>query len=451
MRKMTPRLILLATFVLVASLAACSASESGSAAAPADSPTTTAAPAAATAAGAAAAAVTPLQAIPADSVGVTGELTCRGSDDGTTVEGGPSWLFVCELDTSDRRVNGTQTDDFFRLYDMGGAALVWVAEDSVIVNDKGAWRGIVQAGDDATPCGEAHYVGEGAYDGLEFHYYFCDAGEAAEVRGWISGGGPAPWKEGPYEYAYSDGEWLSAYVHMPAEATGAPIVITGSPEIVEGLVDEGIIVVEPVIEDPYDSGEPGELLNEHGAPIRAMAEQYACAIRFARERAAEDGNDDPFVVLNAFSVDASTAAHVALLGATFEDRWDEFAAAGGPPRQVQCEVNWHSVHVDALVGMAGGYDMIMPAYDGEYGRAYQLERDPELQQFLASAIGANPELEVRLIHGTDDDLIVLERSAEFESALADAGYDVSLTTFDGGHVEPPAELVLSTIMEVLGR
>ncbi|MDJ0925770.1 MAG: hypothetical protein QNJ77_14535 [Acidimicrobiia bacterium] len=444
---MRHRLILLAALALVAPLAACSDSGRDATPTPTDSPTTTATPAVASAP----TAVTPFHAVPADSVGVTGELICDGSAGGTIVAGGPGWLFVCELHTSDRRVSGTQTDDSFRIYETGGAALVWVAEDSVIVNDEGRWRGIVQAGDSGTPCGEAHYVGEGAYDGLEFRYYFCDTGEAAELRGWITGGEPAPWREGPEEYAYVNGESLSLYVHMPADLTGAPIVVTGSPELAEGLVDEGVIVVEPAIKDPYDTGEPGELLNDHGAPIRAMAEQYACAIRFARERAADDGNHDPLVVLNAFSVDAGTAAHVALLGATFEDRWDEFAAAGGPPGQIQCENNSGSTHVDALVGMAGGYDMIMPAYDGEYGRAYQLERDPELQQFLASAIGVHPGLKVRLLHGTGDDVIPLERSIEFESALASAGYDAQLTTFEGGHVEPPGELVLSTILEVLGR
>ena len=49
------------------------------------------------------------------------------------------------------------------------------------------------ATDDAAvpaPIGEAHYIGEGAYEGLEFHYYFADL-EIAEggpvvVHGWIS-------------------------------------------------------------------------------------------------------------------------------------------------------------------------------------------------------------------------------------------------------------------------
>jgi hypothetical protein len=44
----------------------------------------------------------------------------------------------------------------------------------------------IQAADDGVPCGEARYVGEEAYDGLEFHYYFCDVGDAPVFRGWIS-------------------------------------------------------------------------------------------------------------------------------------------------------------------------------------------------------------------------------------------------------------------------
>ncbi len=69
----------------------------------------------------------------------------------------------------------------------------------------------------------------------------------------------------------------------------------------------------------------------------------------------------------------------------------------------------------------GAYDLHVPVYDGLYGRAYQQERDLELQQFLASAIGAHPELTVRLIHGTADTAIPMESSAESEAALADAG------------------------------
>ena len=61
----------------------------------------------------------------------------------------------------------------------------------------GTRRGPVQAATDdaAVPAaiGEAHYIGERAYERLEFHYYFADLDSAEDgpvvVHGWIS---PAP-------------------------------------------------------------------------------------------------------------------------------------------------------------------------------------------------------------------------------------------------------------------
>lgn len=136
-----------------------------------------------------------LHPIPLESVGVTGTASCNFSDLGTDPEdpeGESGDLVTCELEMSDPRVSGTETHDRFRYYNIGDDSLAWVAEEAVITNEEGTWRGIVQAGDDGTPIGEAHYVGEGAYDGLEFHYYFAHTALAntAEVRGWISGGRP---------------------------------------------------------------------------------------------------------------------------------------------------------------------------------------------------------------------------------------------------------------------
>ncbi len=69
---------------------------------------------------------------------------------------------------------------------------MWLAEHAVITTDEGTWRDSVQAAEDheAIPSGEAHYVGEGADEGLEFHYYFfhADLDAAAELRGWIFNG-----------------------------------------------------------------------------------------------------------------------------------------------------------------------------------------------------------------------------------------------------------------------
>jgi hypothetical protein len=133
----------------------------------------------------------PFHAIPDDSVRVTGTATCEFSQEGVDPTGGDNNDFVtCELDMSDPRVSGTETHDRFRyFYVEGDEAGMWVVEEAIITNSEGTWRGTAQAVDDGTPMGEARYVGERAYNGLIFHYYFADVrvGEA-QVHGWISSG-----------------------------------------------------------------------------------------------------------------------------------------------------------------------------------------------------------------------------------------------------------------------
>jgi hypothetical protein len=123
-----------------------------------------------------------LHPIPADSVGVTGRASCTFSDLGA------GFTAECQLDMSDPRVSGTEVSDNYWWFDEDEDVVssMWVA-DAVLTNEEGTWRGVTQAGDDTTPCGETHYLGEGTYTGLEFHYYFCHVALAdeAELRGWI--------------------------------------------------------------------------------------------------------------------------------------------------------------------------------------------------------------------------------------------------------------------------
>ena len=254
------------------------------------------------------------------------------------------------------------------------------------------------------------------------------------------------WTETDLAYAtrISDGMTVTLDIHFPAEPEGAPIVLDGE----ESLVEHGVIVVKRHEDDPLDLAVGPEDLVADRVSRRSWAELLGCTNRLARARASELGNDDPIVVLAGFSLLGGLAAQVALFGETLDTRWDEFARAGGPPRQFDCAVTDGSTHVDAVIGMAGTYDLAMPVIDGTYGRAYHLEHDPEMQEFLAGAIGANQDLEFRLIHGTNDEIPV-EYATEFAGLLTYAGYDVELTTWPGAHEEPPSELYLSTIMEVL--
>jgi len=85
------------------------------------------------------------------------------------------------------------------------------------------------------------------------------------------------------------------------------------------------------------------------------------------------------------------------------------------------------------------------------GRTYLLERAPELQPFLASAVGIDPSLKVRLLSGTLDTIVPTALNADFAKVLAAAGYDVQVITYEGGRTtDPPDELSLEVFTEVLG-
>ena len=101
------------------------------------------------------------------------------------------------------------------------------------------------------------------------------------------------------------------------------------------------------------------------------------------------------------------------------------------------------------MAVAGIYDVFVPIYDGKWGRVFQQERYPELWEFLSSSIGANPDLKIRLLHGESDSGVSYENSAAFARTLIDAGYDVEVVAFDGGHWVP-TELLIPTVMELIG-
>lgn len=248
---------------------------------------------------------------------------------------------------------------------------------------------------------------------------------------------------------------LTLDLYGPAESADAPIVVylpgsneSGAPAfLVEGLVEDGAMVF--VVRYAQIDVGPTELINDLRGNARADADSVACAIRFARERASEFGSDDPFVALTGLSLGGGVAAHVALFGDTVETRWSEFETEGGPSRSVECDVTGGSTQVDALVGMAGTYDVFVPIYDGKWGRTYQQENDPALWEFLTSSIGANTDLQVRLLHGESDGTPTFENSAEFAAALTEAGYDVGqVIPFDGGHTVS-REMAVPTIREVI--
>jgi len=241
------------------------------------------------------------------------------------------------------------------------------------------------------------------------------------------------------QYAPTEpGDW-PVVVFLPA--TGLPG--EGEATFPRAIAEQGAIVLN--IEWPRI--DPAVAILDKGKGHREMADTVACAIRFARVRASDYGMDTAPVVITGFSLGGGVASHVALAGESVGRRWEEYAAStGGPPRQVNCEVNQGSTHVDALVGIAGAYDGFV-GYDGKYGREFMQEKDPDLWKMLYGCIGENLDLIVRLLHSETDSVIPYENSVEFEGTLADAGYDVELTQFVGGHTAP-LELTVQTVMSV---
>lgn len=134
----------------------------------------------------------PLPSVPADAEFVVGTASCSLTEDGIDVDdpeqGAGGLLVVCELDMSDPRVSGAERHDRFRTLAESRNGLIWLVEDATITNDEGTWRGTALGADSGGPVqGEAHYVGEGDYAGLEFHYYFSHmfGDEDVPLRGWI--------------------------------------------------------------------------------------------------------------------------------------------------------------------------------------------------------------------------------------------------------------------------
>ena len=250
-------------------------------------------------------------------------------------------------------------------------------------------------------------------------------------------------------------EQFTLDLYTPSEPANRPVVVylgggrgevkeLGLP-LVQALAKQGVLAISI----NYHTMGAKDALLHHGRGFREMAETAACAIRFARKSALDRSRGEAAkLCLVGFSLSGGLAAQIALGGDKIEQQWEEFSVGGGgPPRQVNCEMKEGSLHVDALVGIAGAYDAFI-GYDGKWGRDWLQENDPELWEMFYSMIGKNPDLQIRLIHGEHDRTIPLENSSAFEAALSDAGYDVELIPFDGSHLVR-TDLTVKTIMDVL--
>ncbi len=137
---------------------------------------------------------------PDDATVVVGSSICRmvpvsdDTDDGVEVI---VERFVCEDDMSDPRVSGTQDLMITSRVADRATGGTWTARDATLTNDQGVWRGSAQGivdlvgvlpvAEGVVPFdyGEGHLVGEGAYEGLEYHYFMTGSNRESGMTGWI--------------------------------------------------------------------------------------------------------------------------------------------------------------------------------------------------------------------------------------------------------------------------
>lgn len=142
---------------------------------------------------------------PDNATVVVGNLVCSGlppeSPSESDTASALTERFQCHDETSDPRVGGTETITLVTRIAGSSIARTWVSETAELTNDGGTWHGTGQGlvdlvgvlpqaqGVKPFKYGEMHYVGEGAYEGLEYHYYFAGSDSRVGVTGWIASTG----------------------------------------------------------------------------------------------------------------------------------------------------------------------------------------------------------------------------------------------------------------------
>lgn len=170
---------------------------------------------------------------------------------------------------------------------------------------------------------------------------------------------------------------------------------------------------------------------------RQVFETLECAVRYARATGAANGGNAAHLVLAGFSLGGGMAAGMAFAPDDADRIWNDYAASSnGPPPQVQCAQGSGPAKVDAFVGIAG---------------TYLLGSGPNVAAALralfspSASLAAHAHIPVRLLHGTFDSRVPMALSEQFNTLLMGAGYDSTLTKFDGSHAVPFDQTVAAIV------
>lgn len=222
--------------------------------------------------------------------------------------------------------------------------------------------------------------------------------------------------------------------YLPGSNAGKPVVIWGHGSALDSssgrifgrlLAREGYVVLAINWQDLATRG-------GGTADLREAVEDAACALRFAAEHGQEYGADPNRVIWAGFSAGSWLGSIVALGEGDPLPVWDSYAAQNdGPGRRVQCAATADPALITAYVPSAG-------SYPGGFWLGN--ENNPYYSEFMAplssyAAIGNNPDLKVRILHGTRDlsGDTAFENAQAFAGALQEAGYDVIFLPQEGAH------------------
>lgn len=229
----------------------------------------------------------------------------------------------------------------------------------------------------------------------------------------------------------------TADVFAPREAEDVPVVVMfhggegvrpGMEQLAVEVARSGAVVVVPswpVITERPPSDTTEDVYFEQTAAA-------VCAVRFARATAVEHGGDPDDLTVLGNSAGAPLGARVALVD---EPPWPGIDCYPGV-----------SSHVDRFVGTAGDFA-------GEYQFSNWIP-DVYRPYDVFDLDVTNRDLEAHLIHGVDDQNVLVGISTSFDEHLDAAGIDSDLVYIDTAHgdlIDPstPAGRLLAEQLDAL--
>ena len=168
------------------------------------------------------------------------------------------------------------------------------------------------------------------------------------------------------------------------------------------------------------------------ADLREAVEDAVCALRFAAEHGEEYGADPSRVIWAGFSAGAWLGSIVSIGDGDPTAVLDAYAAQNDvPDRRVDCLAAADPAQITAFIPSAGAYPGDFWLGNGD--NPFYSELMAPLAEY--TAVGHNPDLQVRILHGKNDRAgdTAFDNAQAFADALQQAGYDVLFLPQDGAH------------------